>query len=317
MEIWLRRLGMPLILACACAALTPVAPEADARPAAREVPTATSAEAYRQRASAGFSDDEIARLFGSAGDDVSFSVRDRKTGNTYTYNPSLRNSTGSIVKVLVLATVVREQRSSGRELSAGQKSLASRMIRYSDNEATTALFRQVGGRAALQRMARDLGMTRTEVSSVWGTTTTSAADQRLLIDRLVDGTPHLTKRDRDYILGLMRDVDPEQRWGVGAVPRGQSVAVKNGWVPIEPRGWRINSVGSISGSGRDYTLAILSYDNGSMETGVQRVRKVSELVWSTLGATASTQVPQSPSPGTPGRPYWVRPGGAVAPLPFT
>ena len=265
-----------------------------------------------------FSDREVARLLGSHAEDVSFSVHDRRTGRTYTYNGGFRNSTASIVKVLVLTTLVRERREDGKALSSAQKRLAERMIRYSDNEATTSLFSQAGGRWAVQRMADDLGMTRTKVRGAWGTTTTSAADQRLLMDRLVDGTPHLQKADRTYILGLMGRVTPEQRWGVGSVPQGTSVAVKNGWLPLEPHGWRINSVGRVTGSGRDYTLAILSWDNASMESGVARARAVSRYVWKTLGAGPGEARSEGETPTgtrtTP--PFWLRRGAALPPHPI-
>lgn len=265
-----------------------------------------------------FSDREVRKMLGKNADDVSFSVRDRHSGKTYTYNGGFRNSTASIVKVLVLTTIVRERREDGKSLSSSQKRLAERMIRFSDNDATSALFAQAGGRSAAQKMADDLGMTRTTVRGAWGTTTTSAADQRLLMDTLVDGTPHLTKADRAYILGLMGRVTPEQRWGVGSVPKGSSVAVKNGWLPLEPHGWRINSIGSVKGSGRDYTLAILSWDNGSMDSGVARARKVSGYVWKTLGSgsgdVASDGVTPSSERATP--PFWLRRGAALPPHPI-
>ncbi|WP_082043870.1 serine hydrolase [Mobilicoccus massiliensis] len=305
--------GGVVAAAMACAPAVAV-PSASAVPPGPE--NASAAPAASDRKSPSFSDRDVARMLGKGADDVSFSVRDRRTGETYTYNGGFQNTTASIVKVLVLTTIVGERREDGRGLSSKQRALAERMIRYSDNDATTSLFSQAGGRAAVQRTADDLGMTRTKVKGAWGTTTTSAADQRLLMDKLVDGTPHLEKRDRAYILELMGRVTPEQRWGVGSVPKGTSVAVKNGWLPLEPHGWRINSIGSVKGDGRDYTLAILSYDNGSMESGVTRARKVSEYVWKTLGSSADVASEGATPSGTRPTPFWIRRGAALPPHPI-
>ena len=160
-------------------------------------------------------------------------------------------------------------------------------------------------------------MTRTKVQGAWGTTTTSAADQRLLMDRLVDGSSHLDKRDRAYVLRLMGQVTPEQRWGVGNVPRGAEVEVKNGWLPLDPHEWRINSIGHVTGAGRDYTLSVLSWDNESMESGVARTRKVSGFVWRTLGRAAEAGSDGvTPSGGRAVPPFWIEPGAALPPHPI-
>lgn len=324
MRAWSSSRGAGVIAGVVVAALagTPAvaAPHAAASAPAVEIGpsfASTVGGVASEEAGLPFSDRDVRRMLGKSADDVSFSVRDRRTGQTYTYNGSFRNSTASIVKVLVLTTLVHERREQGRGLSTSQKRLAERMIRYSDNDATSALFRQAGGRSAVQQMADDLGMTRTTVRGAWGTTTTSAADQRLLMDKLVDGTPHLSKGDRAYILDLMGRVTPEQRWGVGSVPTGTKVAVKNGWLPLSPHGWRINSIGSVRGSGRDYTLAILSWDNGSMDSGVAQARRVSKYVWNTLGGSADAGSEQAtPSGGRATPPFWVRPGAAVPPHPI-
>lgn len=320
---WLAPHAAAAVAAATCLGLSVASGGAAAPMPARDSGTAVAVSGAAPLApsateSLPFSDREVAKLLGSARDDVSFSVRDRTTGQTYTYNGDLRNSTGSIVKVLVLFTLIRERREDGKSLSTSQKRLAERMIRFSDNDATTSLLRQAGGRWALQRMAKDLGMSRTTMSGSWGRSTTSAADQRLLIDKLVDGTPHLSKSDRAYILGLMGRVTPEQRWGVGKVPAGNSVAVKNGWVPLSPRGWRVNSIGSVKGSGRDYTLAILSYDNASMNVGVERNRRISDLVWRKLGRNAGAAgFAATGSGASPAEVLtWIKPGAAVPPRPL-
>ena len=49
----------------------------------------------------------------------------------------------------------------------------------------------------------------------------------------------------------MENVAPDQRWGVsGGVPAGVTVALKNGWLPLNDANtdWQVNSVGWVSGA---------------------------------------------------------------------
>ena len=60
----------------------------------------------------------------------------------------------------------------------------------------------------------------------------------------------------------MENVTPDQRWGVsGGVPAGVTVALKNGWLPLDDANtdWQVNSVGWVSGDGRDYLIAVLQH----------------------------------------------------------
>lgn len=299
---WRRRLGVVSVLALTAGALTvpTAAPEASANSEPLAVSSSSVGDATPGRAGAtayparlpAQSRNGLARsisaALGSARSDVSVSVRDRRTGTVFSYNPSLVNCTGSIVKVMVLVATLRKQRSLGRGLTATQQTLASRMIRYSDNASTTTLFRYVGGAPTMTALARRLGMTRTTGARAWGRTTTTARDQRVLIQALVGGTSALRAGDRAYVLRLMGAVTAGQRWGVGTVPSGVTVRLKNGWVPLSPRAWRVNSIGHVRGKGRDYEIAILSYDNSSMGVGVRRVNKVADLVYDSLASAWSS-----------------------------
>lgn len=245
---------------------------------------------------------------GDSADDVSVAVHDRRSGRTLRYNAALENSTGSIVKALVLTTLLREKRADGASLTSSQRGLAERMIHQSDNDATTSLLRQAGGRAALDRTAKALGMTATHSAGSWGRTATTAPDQLRLMNALVDGHPALHPDDRAYALDLMSGVAADQRWGAGTVPQGVRARVKNGWVPLSPRGWRVNSIGHVSGGGRDYTIAMLSYDNASMEEGVDHLDRVSAIVYDALGPSGAA--------GSPGAGPQTRAAALFAPRPL-
>ena len=128
-------------------------------------------------------------------------------------------------------------------------------------------------------------MTRTTPGSggLWGLTTTTAADQVILLRSIAYGSSVLSSTDRAYVRSLMGSVVDWQRWGVsGGVPAGVTVELKNGWLPRTTHGWRVHSIGHVRGEGRDYVLAVLSQDNATMEIGVRTLESVSVQVWATL-----------------------------------
>ena len=92
--------------------------------------------------------------------------------------------------------------------------------------------------------------------------------------------------DDAYALSLLKNVTADQRWGVsGGVPAGVTVALKNGWLPLDAAGtdWQINSVGWVSGHGRDYLIAVLTTGNPSEQYGIDTINGLSALVWNSLG----------------------------------
>jgi len=81
---------------------------------------------------------------------------------------------------------------------------------------------------------------------------------------------------------LLESVTPDQRWGVsGGVPPGVTIALKNGWLPMDSGGsdWQINSVGWISGDGRNYLIAVLTTGNPTEQYGIDTIGQLSAMVW--------------------------------------
>ena len=230
-------------------------------------------------------DSRIRAQLASRTSSVSVAVYDRRTGATYAYRGDTAYDTASIVKVQVLATLLRRATVRHQPLSPAERDLASRMIRTSDNAATTQLWNAVGGANAVGAVDRALGMTHTVPGSggYWGLTRTTATDQIVLLRQIAYGSRLLSSSDRAYMRSLMGSVVPAQRWGVsGGVPAGVTVELKNGWLPRRTHGWRINSIGHVTGQGRDYVIAILSQDNATMSGGVRTAEDVSGVVWRTL-----------------------------------
>jgi hypothetical protein len=125
--------------------------------------------------------------------------------------------------------------------------------------------------------------TAPNLAGAWGATTTTASDQIQLLRVLVAPDSELTNTSRSYELTLMRNVVPYEDWGVSTGPNnGAIVALKNGWLPLSKNDWQINSIGYISGSGRNYLIAVLSTGNPTETYGIGTIDKISLVVWSTL-----------------------------------
>lgn len=214
---------------------------------------------------------------------VGLAVRDNRNGQNFFWQPRTLQSY-STIKVLVLVALLKRAQDRGQGLTSNQKALASRMIRSSDNAATDTLLAQVGV-ATCQRVADQLGMTRTVVrggsSGWWGHSTTTTRDLVRLVNSLVIGT-HLSPGRRAYVRGLMATVTPSQRWGLDdPLPDAVHVEQKNGWGPMSS-GYRLNVVGHVSGYGRNYQVAILSTSPNGFTYGKATVNRVSRIVYDAL-----------------------------------
>jgi hypothetical protein len=120
----------------------------------------------------------------------------------------------------------------------------------------------------------------------WGLTKTTPHDQITLLRQLFAAGGQLSPADRQFALSLLENVTPAQRWGVsGGVPPGVTVALKNGWLPLDAANsdWQINSVGWVSGQGRDYLMAVLSTGNPSEQYGINTLNALGSMVWKALG----------------------------------
>ena len=230
-----------------------------------------------------FSSAMTSYLAGRAGT-VTAAVYDVRTGQTWSLGDGQPQATASIVKIDILETLLAVQPAG---LTVADRGLAQSMIENSDNDAATALWNEAGGPAGLRSYNVSVGLRQTAPSAClacagfpwpgWGLTTTTPADQVLLLRQLVDG-PLLSRGDRAYVLSLMENVEPGQRWGVSTgVPAGVRVALKNGWVPLTAPGsdWQINSEGWVSGGGRDYLVAVLATGNPSEQYGIDTLNALS------------------------------------------
>jgi hypothetical protein len=222
-------------------------------------------------------------------------VYDLSTGQQWTLAQSAPQAEASVVKLEILEAVLSQRTAQRTVLSLTEQELTPPMIEQSDNDAATTLWGDVGGAAGMRAFDHKAGLAHTSPSNClqcpgsswpgWGLTTTTPQDQITLLRQLVQPSGVLDKNDQKYALYLLTNVTPAQRWGVsGGVPGGVTVALKNGWLPLGAGNsdWQVNSIGWVSGDGRNYLIAVLAAGNPSEQYGIDTLNHLGAMVWSAL-----------------------------------
>ncbi|KUJ65343.1 hypothetical protein ACZ90_49300 [Streptomyces albus subsp. albus] len=272
-----RRARGALSAALAAGVLVPLSATA-AQPAA-----AAPAQVSCTSAKAGLADkltrDITAALRGRSAT-TAVSLRDPATKTICTLRPDQRFDSASTVKATVLATLLWDAKKHNRYLTQREQDLATAMITRSDNDATTALWKQLG-MTKVKGFLAAAKMTQTVPGSngYWGLTQITARDEQKLMDLITTRNTVLSDNSRTYILKLMNKVVSSQRWGTPAgAPSTVKIHVKNGWLPRSTHGWRVHSLGAFTGTGKNYTMTVLTHDNPTMDDGVATIQAVARAV---------------------------------------
>ena len=213
---------------------------------------------------------------------VSVAALNMSTGKQFSAGATSGMWTASCYKLLVLISLILAQGGIG-----GYSATAQRAIENSDNVAGYSLYTAAGGSGALVSALRRLGATHTVPGASDPTfTRTSATDYLKALKALV--TPGiLSASQRSTILGLMRNVESDQRWGVGVVAdKGTDFANKNGWLSIDNNGpgesdnglWAVNSAGIVRIGGQQVLMAVFTQHQSDFATGIRLVQKLARTV---------------------------------------
>ncbi|MEV0372038.1 serine hydrolase [Streptomyces sp. NPDC050636] len=236
---------------------------------------------------------DIARALHGRKGTPALAFYDRRTKTTCDFKSGLSFDSASVVKVTVLGALLRQAEEAHRKLTPQEARWTTAMITKSDNDATSALWREIGP-TGIKHFLALAGMRHTVpgADGAWGLTQITAGDQLKLMRLLTEGNAGkhavLTPAARAYALDLMKRVVPDQRWGVPAgAPAPESVRVKNGWLPRATNGWRVHSVGAFTGGGRDYGMVVLSHGNRTMDYGVDTVEAAARVIHRDLNAAVS------------------------------
>ncbi|MEV7808433.1 hypothetical protein AB0O28_36335 [Microbispora sp. NPDC088329] len=169
-----------------------------------------------------------------AGVTAGYAVVDATTGKTVAQHLAHhRFRSASVVKILIATDYLERHRGT---IPARDMALLTPMLRGSDDDAATALWRRGGQGEIVRRMARRIGLTETSPPPAakpgfWGYTAISAADIALVYRYLLR---RAEPRVRDFVLGHLRKASQcardgfDQFFGIPrAVPRPW--AIKQGW----------------------------------------------------------------------------------------
>ena len=156
--------------------------------------------------------------------EVSFAVRTEE--DFWTFRPDRVVHSASVIKAMFMVAYLNRAGVRDRPLRPAARSLLSRMIRRSDNNAATTI-RNIVGDAALVRLAHPAHMTRFFPHPIWGLSHITARDQTRLFLAIEDFIP---ERHRATAMTLLRTIVPEQRWGIArARPSNWKLYFKGGW----------------------------------------------------------------------------------------
>jgi Beta-lactamase enzyme family len=226
---------------------------------------------------------------------VEADVLDLSTGRQWTLGQQAPQAEASVVSVEILEAVLNQRMAQRVVLSLTEQELSPPMIEQGDDAAATTLWGDVGSARGIRALDHKVGLVHTSPSGClqcpgssspgWELTTTTPQDQVTLLRQLVQPSGVLDRNDQKYGLNLLENVTPSQRWGVsGGVPGGVPVALKNGWLPLNAANsdWQVNSIGWVSGDGRNYLMAVLSTGNPSEQYGIDTLSRLGAMVWSAL-----------------------------------
>ncbi len=239
-------------------------------------------------------------------------VRDLDGGYGYGVRPDEQYFSASIIKVPVMVAVYRKVERGELEFSqqveikeedwaagagwlqweeAGTRQtvgdLLVLMMTQSDNVATNALIRLVGGADHVNEVARALGAEDTllyqKVSSERGAVPaldnrTTPRDMAAILQKIADGEA-ASEKSCGYMIDLMH-MNELDWWLDAGLPVGVDAANKAGWL------YKVyGDVGIVEYQDRRYVVAILSkHGSATVDEGQVLIEDLSRIVWEAQGA---------------------------------
>jgi len=213
-------------------------------------------------------------------------LRDRQTGAVWRNDHAGDLTwTASTIKLAMTVDLFLRDRAGGISLSTEDRSLIQAMLHSSDdNAADTLWFRYAGDdHMAFNNAFPGYGLTSlapqrgfSNFYPYWGFQKCTPDD----LDRLINYVlTQLPADPRDYILGQLRTVAPNQQWGVWGAGPAAHPGNKDGWSE-EQGGWVMNTVGFV-GPGERYTLAEMNNlrGKGGYNEGKTTITEVARLLF--------------------------------------
>jgi hypothetical protein len=220
-------------------------------------------------------------------------VHDRGSGAVWRTGSTENTTwTASTIKLAIAAAVLEWNRAGKITIDATDRSNLHAALVNSSNDAATALWDRYGGQPMFDRFRGTYGMSSLSVVSgyelFWRNLRCSAEDLHNLMVYVLDRT-HLD--DRVYLIGELRGVASNQRWGVWAAGSSLRPGNKDGWAQKPDTGgthWVTHTVG-FAGPGERYVV-VATYSltpSGTLNDGTHAV---SDVIATVFGAPVPARI---------------------------
>lgn len=192
----------------------------------------------------------------------------------YGANDSVAFDLASASKAVILVSYLDWIEGQNRAVRSDEVTTMTAMIENSDNDAAQLLFNRVGYGAGQQKYLQKLGL-NDYVPCVdgWGCSNLSPASMTHVLALLYQGKI-LTAEHRQLALGLLSNIETDQRWGVGdTAPKGATFYMKDGWRPVtNDNDWTLNTTGIVVVGNETYVISVFSQHQDSFDwTKVNKV----------------------------------------------
>ena len=245
-------------------------------------PTPTSSAPSTQATTTDATDNSLSDLIGDApSGGVSVSAVNLATGKHLSAGATHGMLEASVSKIALLEILLLERQDAGKLLTPNEDAQLTQMIEHSSNEAADEVFELAGGHATVVAEQRPLGLDTSITiygpGNLWGLTTSSAAQQIVLLRNLVDDDSPLNDASREYALGLLKHVESDQRWGAPvAADKNSTYYVKNGWLAVDDDHdlWAVNTDGIITVGGHQVLISVMTQHGKTFSGGIAYVEKL-------------------------------------------
>ena len=202
---------------------------------------------------------------------VAFAVADTRRGITG-MRANRRFRSASLAKAMLLVAYLRKLAREHRSPRGQESFWLDAMIRVSDNESASQLFRRLGpGR--MRQVGRRAGMRSFAIGRSWSESEVTAADQARLFSTIDELVP---PGRRDFVRNLLSRIEAKQSWGIPAAARPRWQAFfKGGWRP-DGRGDLVHQGALLERGGRRIAVAVLTDGNPNEDYGRATVRGVAQ-----------------------------------------
>jgi hypothetical protein len=234
----------------------------------------------------------FATLAATLGGEAGLAVAPLGKGQVQTLGALQDGRAWSTMKVPVLTTLLSDYEQSGQTLSAQERTDAMLALEQSDNAAAEALFTRLEGihgglvpaSEAVRKTLAGAGDASTRINTApnadgfttWGQSLWSPTGE-VLFYRALAGQCLLDSQDTEYVLGLMHDVIPAQRWGAGEAGYASSLSLgfKGGWGPDAHGDYLVRQTAIVGSGDTGYVLSMIALPSGgTFAEGVDMVSAI-------------------------------------------